>query len=126
MTLAAGPDSFAAVNVASPVTVADGATVEIDGASAQSVTFAGTTGTLKLDDALAFTGQVSGLTGSDALDLADVSYGAQYDSDLFGQRRRRHAHGHRRDPHGKHRPARQLPVVKLDAVQRWEWRHHRR
>ena len=59
----------------SPVTVATGTTVEIDGVSGQSLDFAGATGTLKLDDAVAFTGQVSGLTGSDALDLADVSYG---------------------------------------------------
>ena len=41
------------------------------------MTFTGTTGTLKLDDALAFTGEVSGLAGSDAIDLADVSYGVQ-------------------------------------------------
>ena len=39
------------------------------------MTFAGSTGTLILNDALAFTGQVSGLAGSDAIDLADVSYG---------------------------------------------------
>ena len=41
------------------------------------MTFAGTTGTLILDDSLAFTGQVSGLAGSDAIDLADVSYGSK-------------------------------------------------
>ena len=52
------------VNAAPPVTVADGATVAIDGVSAQPVTFVGTTGTLKLDDAVSFTGQVSGVTGS--------------------------------------------------------------
>ena len=63
------------VQTAPAVTVADGASVEISGVSAQSVTFTGTTGTLKLDDALAFTGEVSGLAGSDAIDLADVSYG---------------------------------------------------
>ena len=63
------------IGTAPPITVADGATAEIDGVSAQSVTFTGTTGTLKLDDAVAFAGQVSGLAGSDALDLADLSYG---------------------------------------------------
>ena len=57
------------------ITVANGATAEIDGASAQSVTFAGSTGTLVLSDALVFTGQVSGVAGSDAIDLSDVSYG---------------------------------------------------
>jgi hypothetical protein len=64
------------VETAPAVTVADGASVEIGGASAQSVTFTGTTGTLKLDHSLAFTGAVSGLAGTDALDLADVIYGA--------------------------------------------------
>ena len=66
------------------VTVSDGATVEITGVSSQSVRFAGTTGTLKLDDGLAFTGQVSGLTGSDAVDLADVSYGANTTATFSG------------------------------------------
>ena len=64
--------------------VAEGATVEIDGASAQSVSFASTTGTLKLGDALAFTGRVSGLAEADALDLADVKLRSQYDSDFLG------------------------------------------
>ena len=48
------------------------------------MTFAGTTGTLILDDAVAFTGQVSGLPGSDALDLADVSYGANTTATFLG------------------------------------------
>ena len=69
---------------ASLITVTDGAVVEINGASGQSVTFAGATGTLKIDDSLAFTGQVSGLTGSDALDLADVSYGANTTATFLG------------------------------------------
>ena len=58
------------------ISVSDGATVEIDGASAQSVTFLGTSGTLVLKDGSGFTGQVSGLAEADALDLADVHYGA--------------------------------------------------
>ena len=70
--------------VAPAITVMDGATAEIDGASAQSVTFAATTGTLKLDDATAYTGQVSGLTGSDALDFADVSYGPDTTATFLG------------------------------------------
>ena len=72
------------IGSAPALTVADGATVEIDGASAQSVTFTGTTGTLKLDNSLAFTGQVSGLAGTDALDLADVSYGANTQATFLG------------------------------------------
>ena len=71
ISIDAAVESSLPIGAAAPVTVAAGATVEIDGVSAQSVTFAGTTGTLILDDAVAFTGQVSGLAGSDALDLAD-------------------------------------------------------
>ena len=71
-------------NPAPPVTIVDDGTAEINGVSAQSVTFAGTTGILKLDDAVAFTGQVSGLSGSDALDLADVSYGANTTATFLG------------------------------------------
>jgi hypothetical protein len=52
------------------VVIADGATVNIDGVSAQLVIFQGTTGALKLENALNFTGQISGLTGAVALDLA--------------------------------------------------------
>ena len=66
----------AAMQALPPVIVADGATVEIKGNGTQLATFAGTTGTLVLDDAVAFRGQISGLTGSDALDLADVNYGS--------------------------------------------------
>ena len=58
------------------ISVSDGATVEIDGASTQSVAFLGTSGALLRQDASGFTGQVSGLAEADALDLADVHYGA--------------------------------------------------
>ena len=67
-----------------PITIDNGGTAEIRIASSQAVTFAGSTGTLKLDDGIAFTGQVSGLTGSDALDLADVSYGANTTASFSG------------------------------------------
>ena len=72
------------VQTAPAVTIAEGASVEIAGVSAQSVIFSSTTGTLKLDDSLAFTGQVSGLAGSDAIDLADVSYGIQTQVTFLG------------------------------------------
>ena len=48
------------------------------------VTFTGTSGTLKLDDALHFTGQVSGLAGADALDLADLKYNADTTATFLG------------------------------------------
>jgi hypothetical protein len=72
------------VDTASTVTVADGASVEINGASAQSATFTGTTGTLKIDHSVAFTAPVSGLAGADALDLADISYGAKTTATFSG------------------------------------------
>jgi hypothetical protein len=72
------------VEAAPTVTVAEGASVEIAGASAQSVTFTGTTGTLKLDHSLAFTGQITGLAGTDGIDLADVSFGVQTQVTFLG------------------------------------------
>ena len=72
----------------SAVTIANGATVEIDGPSAQSVTFAGTTGTLRLEDPQAFTGVISGMTGADAIDFSSLAYGvniqATYSGDATG------------------------------------------
>jgi hypothetical protein len=72
------------VKSAPAVTIADGGSAEIVGVSAQSVTFTGTTGTLNLADSLAFTGEVAGLAGSDAIDLADVSYGVQTQVTFLG------------------------------------------
>jgi hypothetical protein len=71
-------------NTAPTVTVAEGATVEIDGVGAQPVLFTGTTGTLKIDHSLSFKGQVTGLAGHDALDLADVSFGANTQATFLG------------------------------------------
>jgi large repetitive protein len=101
------------VNPIPAITIANGATAEIDGASAQSVTFAGSTGILVLNDALAFTGQISGLAGIDAI----ASY-------VFGQHHGWHTHHHERDRDGKHHPYGRLSVVKLDANQRWQRRHY--
>jgi hypothetical protein len=58
--------------------VAAGATVELPSAYAGAVTFAGSTGTLQLDDSAHFTGTVAGLAGSDTVDLRDMAFaGAQ-------------------------------------------------
>ncbi len=65
-------------------TIGNSAGVEVSGPSAQSIVFAGTTGTLQLDDAVAFTGQVSGLSGSDALDLVDIKFGANTTATYLG------------------------------------------
>src|SRR5262249_3419507 len=68
----------------SAVTIANGAMIEIDGPSAQSVTFAGTTGALRLSDAQEFTGHIFGLSGADALDLANFAYGASVKATYVG------------------------------------------
>src|ERR1700676_4660354 len=81
---AAAPSALLDANTAAAVTIADGGSAEIDGISPKSVTFTGTTGTLKIDHSLAYTGQVSGLAGSDALDLTDVSYGANTQATYLG------------------------------------------
>ena len=66
------------------LTVANGATITIDGPSAQAVTFTGTTGTLKLEDPQAFTGLISGLAGADAIDLSGFAYGANLQATYLG------------------------------------------
>jgi 20S proteasome alpha/beta subunit len=72
-----------AVDTAS-VTVAEGASVEINGLGPQSVTFTGTTGTLKIEHAFNYAGQISGLAGADALDLSDLSYGSATTATFLG------------------------------------------
>ena len=63
-----------AVNV-SPTPVIDaGATLELASAYPGTVTFASTTGTLKLDNSASFAGTVAGMSGSDTLDLADINF----------------------------------------------------
>jgi Bacterial Ig-like domain len=66
------------------VTIANGATITIDGPSARAVTFAGTMGTLKLEDPRAFTGLISELTGADAIDLSGFAYGANTTATYLG------------------------------------------
>jgi hypothetical protein len=70
--------------VQSPVVVSNGGAAEIEGASALPVTFAGSTGSLTLDNSLGYTGQVSGLSGSDSIDLADIAYGANTTASFSG------------------------------------------
>ena len=75
-TTAPTTTSITQIRQIQPITIDNGGSAEISGASSQAVTFEGATGTLKLDDAPAFTGHISGLTGADAIDLAAVGYGA--------------------------------------------------
>jgi hypothetical protein len=59
-----------------------GATLEIAGADAGSVTFEGSTGTLNLDDSAAFSGHIFNFagdgtpSGSDQIDLKDILFGS--------------------------------------------------
>jgi hypothetical protein len=69
--------------VIGPVTtIAAGTTLEVAGASSQSIQFLGSTGTLTLDHASTFSGEIYDLTGngsvagSDQIDLRDVTFGA--------------------------------------------------
>jgi hypothetical protein len=58
-------------------TIADGGTLEIEAAATGKVTFAGPTGTLRLDESWGFTGKVADFRGQDLMDLADLTFGAQ-------------------------------------------------
>jgi Calpain family cysteine protease len=62
--------------VTDPVTVAQGAAVELSAPYAGHAIFAGTAGTLQLDSSTGFTGTVAGMTGQDTLDLRDIGFGA--------------------------------------------------
>jgi hypothetical protein len=62
--------------VTDPVTVANGATLELTQAYAGQAIFAGNSGTLQLDQSTGFSGTVSGLGGQDQLDLRDIGFGA--------------------------------------------------
>ncbi len=57
-------------------TIGTGATLELAAAVSGSVTFAGSTGTLSLDQPSTFTGTVSGFQGQDIIDLPGIAFGA--------------------------------------------------
>src|SRR5208337_3641861 len=58
------------------VTISGTSQAEIFGASSQNVIFAaGASGTLKLDSALNYAGNISGLSAGDTIDLTDLAYG---------------------------------------------------
>jgi hypothetical protein len=67
-------------------TIGAGATLEIAAADSASITFQGTTGTLRLDQASTFSGQIFGfkgngsLSGSDHIDLTSIKYSSIKDS----------------------------------------------
>jgi hypothetical protein len=61
--------------ISDPPAVAAGETITLGSAYAGTVSFLSDTGTLKLENSSSFTGTVAGLTGQDAIDLADVGFG---------------------------------------------------
>ena len=65
-----------ATNLAMLQPILGGATLEVPSADAGSVTFAGATGTLLLDDSSSFTGTVAGMTGQDTLDFRNIHFTA--------------------------------------------------
>src|SRR5262249_22531273 len=52
-----------------------GTTLQLDGADSNNVIFTGSTGELILEDPTEFTGKIIGLSGSDTIDLANLSFG---------------------------------------------------
>jgi hypothetical protein len=60
--------------VIGPTTIAAGATAEIPSAYSGAITFAGSTGTLQLDNSSSFSGTVAGLADQDTLDLRDINF----------------------------------------------------
>ena len=67
-------------------TIGTGATLDIAAADSASVTFQGSTGTLRLDQASTFSGEIFGfkgngtLSGSDHIDLRNIKYSSVHDS----------------------------------------------
>jgi hypothetical protein len=69
-----GPPGKSSGTVAGQATtIAAGAAVEIPSAYSGAVTFAGSTGTLQLDNSASFSGTVAGMADQDTLDLRDIN-----------------------------------------------------
>jgi Big-like domain-containing protein len=59
-----------------PASIASGTVLEINTPDSGTVSFAGSTGTLWLDQPSTFTGTVSGFNGQDVIDLPGIAFGA--------------------------------------------------
>jgi len=62
--------------ISDPPAVEAGKTITLGSAYAGAANFLSDTGTLKLEDSSSFAGTVAGLHGQDAVDLADIAFGA--------------------------------------------------
>ena len=67
-----------------PVIVAAGTTFELASAYSGAVTFTGSSGTLKLDQSSTFSGTVTGLTGADTIDFADLNFATAQQPTFLG------------------------------------------
>jgi hypothetical protein len=62
--------------ISDPPAVGAGETITLGSAFAGTVNFLSDTGTLKLENSSSFAGTVAGLCGQDAIDFADIGFGA--------------------------------------------------
>ena len=74
----------AATGESAVVNVAEGGKATIAGPGTASVVFDGSSGTLVIESAQSFGGQVSGLSGSDIIDLADIAFSASTQATFMG------------------------------------------
>ncbi|MGK0246721.1 MAG: hypothetical protein ACI9HH_005393, partial [Pseudomonadota bacterium] len=65
-----------AFTISDPSIIPAGQTLELASASAAQISFASDTGTLRLDDPAGFSGTVAGMSGADAIDLANINFAA--------------------------------------------------
>ena len=89
LTISEGGSAAALISNTAPIVI-DGATATIAGPSAEAVSFAGSIGSLVLDQPQNFTGSISGFTGtapdaahSDVIDLANINFNSGHFSDSF-------------------------------------------
>ncbi|MGY3693161.1 autotransporter passenger strand-loop-strand repeat protein [Bradyrhizobium sp. USDA 3240] len=68
----------------SSANIVPGGTLELTGGSNAGVTFQGSTGTLKLDNSASFSGTVAGMTGSDAIDFANINFASVHTPTFSG------------------------------------------
>jgi hypothetical protein len=70
------PSLISSGDVYGNATIGDGGQLEIGPNTTQNIVFAGSTGTLTLDQSQSFNGQISGFGGQDKIDLSDIGFGA--------------------------------------------------
>jgi hypothetical protein len=74
-------------SIGDPITIDAGTTVELSSAFDGLVTFAASTGTLKLDNSSSFSGTVAGMSGQDTIDFVDIISPARNNRPIRAQTR---------------------------------------